>query len=177
MAWDDIEESTIFNCWKHVKILPTASTGTIASADIPMSSPATSTARDYGNIFERMAEACNIPAEWLMTPEEFESVDSAIVTGEDLTDEEIVELARTDTTDGDDDADDDVEVPHPPSSIEAKAAINLMFRYLEAHSSSTDSGLKAACRLQFEIDSFCGNHEANFHDRLLQTIIISLGLC
>ena len=78
-------------------------------------------------------------------------MDSAIVTGEDLTDEEIVELARTDTTDGDD-ADNDVEVPRPPSSIEAKATINLMFRYLEAHSSSTDSGLKAARRLQFEID-------------------------
>ena len=63
MAWDNVTQDTIANCWRHTGILLNT---------LPASIPERI---DYGNLFERMALVLNIPAENLMTVDDFTLVD------------------------------------------------------------------------------------------------------
>lgn len=89
-AWNGIMPATIQNCWNHVNILSDRPTSDGARA--PSEDMLTQTTDvDYGNIFRQMATVFNIPPEAIRTAE-FESIDAGLPTGEELTDDEIVNL-------------------------------------------------------------------------------------
>lgn len=152
-AWNDLSPSTIVNCWKHVKILPDH-----PAADVEVLNPSPPT--DFGNIFERMAQILETPAENIMAVNEFLGCDESVSTGEELTEEEIIDLvtnvdnpasdALGDATVDDDDMDSQEPV-RPPTNFEAKMALDVVIRFLESRDPA-DGIIKKVFDISSEID-------------------------
>ena len=95
LSWDQVTPETIHNCWRHTGILPAETTTTSTSASVNTNTGAVDAdvgntarppqVRDFGNLFERLAQALDI--ELLMTPEEYVSVDNQLATDELMSDE------------------------------------------------------------------------------------------
>ncbi|XP_030006278.1 tigger transposable element-derived protein 6-like [Sphaeramia orbicularis] len=154
-AWNAITEKTIVNCWEHVKIFPDRTPA--ADADVEVLDPVPAPLQnDFGNMFERMAEMYNIPPEHVMSESEFISVDDGLSTGEELTEEEIINIVvgpSSDPGNEDEDADDiDIEPQRPPTSCEAKAALDVVVRFLESKTPA-DGVMKKVMDISSEINN------------------------
>ncbi|XP_030007197.1 tigger transposable element-derived protein 6-like [Sphaeramia orbicularis] len=154
-AWNAITEKTIVNCWEHVKIFPDRTPA--ADADVEVLDPVPAPLQnDFGNMFECMAEMYTIPPEHAMSESEFISVDDGLSTGEELTEEEIINIVvgpSSDPGNEDEDADDiDIEPQRPPTSCEAKAALDVVVRFLESKTPA-DGVMKKVMDISSEINN------------------------
>jgi len=160
LSWDAVTADTIINCWHHTGILPPAEPsqagGERGESD---ASPSTATGtttpvtprslqRDFGNLFERLSQSLNIPAELLMTADEYVGVDSQLETSESMADSDILAMVTSQASqesdgeegeegDGEDDDDAEPESDGRVAPTAAGSAIDTLMRYFEQNPLST----------------------------------------
>ena len=119
-AWASVKQSTIVNCWRHVKILPptqqpTTNTETDdADDDLPLPELQRHDADDDLPLVELQRLLQRMPAEDRMNAIDYVNIDREIETGETLTDDNILDMvSETRAADhvSDDDDDDEPEEP------------------------------------------------------------------
>lgn len=161
LSWDEVTNNCIKNCWRHTGILPAAATTTESVEHSPAESSTaaptpTALYRDFGNLFERLA----IPAEVLMTPEEYMEVDNNLTTCEMMSDSEILQLVSGSgapvSSDEDEQEVDDQDEPTQPARIsyrEAASAVDTLMRYFEQTELATAEDIQPLCNVRRRIES------------------------
>jgi hypothetical protein len=153
-AWDAVTPATIQKCFRHTKILPPdwELTETAAeNSDVRVN--------DQG-LFERLAEAYNINLTTLMRLEEYADIEKEVPATAILEDEDILDMVREDDENNNqaetnpEDEDDKSEPEKPPSQHEARMALNLISKYLDAKDSTVESDIGLINRLRLRIDSY-----------------------
>ncbi|MEW8693664.1 MAG: hypothetical protein AB2535_21740 [Candidatus Thiodiazotropha endolucinida] len=127
-AWASVKQSTIVNCWKHVKILPptqeaAADSDTDDTDDLPLA--------ELQRLLQRMP-----PGAERMAASDYVSIDSPVETGEALSDQSILDLVsgagRGDEVVADADIDADDDEPDPiVTRINARKGLAQAVAYCE----------------------------------------------
>lgn len=131
-AWNGVTQTTIFNCWRHVGLVPSSTAPTNPcdedEDDLPLA-----------ELIRRSAAALDIPSDQVMDPKELSKADDAAETFPSLDDETITDIVQNlngQQAEGEDDnedtADDDVPPP-PPTRLQLCNAIDVLRRGIESH--------------------------------------------
>ena len=140
LAWDAVSPNTIKNCWKRVGLFDDGSTDSVQTQEC----------HDYGNIFERLAQAFDIPTERLMSTNDFEAVDTCLSTENTMTEDDILEMVRGNEEEEDEEEPDEEPV-RPPTLAEARNALNVLRRFAESNTNFSDRSISAMKQLEGEV--------------------------
>ena len=132
-AWASVKQSTIVNCWRHVKILP------------PAQQPATNVETDDADDDLPLAELQRLlqrmpAAEDRLDAADYVNVDRDIETGEMLTDDNILDLvSETRSADNVSDDDDEDEPEEPPvTRSDARKGLAQVISFCEQNPALSD---------------------------------------
>jgi len=158
LSWDQMSAETIKNCWHHnMGIIPAEVSLVESTADVSSSSSTGLRVgdtgplqnRDFGNLFERLNQAFNIPAELLMSPDEYIAINSPLPTNKLMTDGEILAMVTNAEDSGEEDGEEEAEENDEPdgedgktmrthiSHIQASNAVDVLIKYFKQSNVAT----------------------------------------
>ncbi|XP_071102252.1 tigger transposable element-derived protein 4-like [Haliotis cracherodii] len=148
-AWDAVTESTIANCFRHVNIM-----GSKTDSDDPEEDMALSELRGVLKSY-----AGSVPSAEPISAEEYVNCDEEEVTGESLSDVDILQAVTQPEQDSDDDQDEQPLQPTTVTHKEACACIETLITYYE------NTGDLDNLELLFKIQtSKCGKVQTSMTD-------------
>ena len=175
---------TIKNCWRHTGIIPAEVSSVESMGDVSSSRSAGSGVgdtgplqnRDFGNLFERLSQAFNIPAELLMSPDEYIAIDSQLPTAELMTDGEILAMVTNAGDSGEEDGEEEAEENNEPddedgepmrvSHMQASNAVDVLIKYFEQSDLATADDMKPLSLIKRRVDNmrFCSQKQTTISD-------------
>ena len=132
--------------------------------------------RDFGNLFERLSQAFNIPAELLMSPDEYIAIDSQLPTAELMTDGEILAMVTNAGDSGEEDGEEEAEENNEPddedgepmrvSHMQASNAVDVLIKYFEQSDLATADDMKPLSLIKRRVDNmrFCSQKQTTISD-------------
>ncbi len=173
-AWDEVLQSTIANCWRHVDILPRST------------SPQPATPAPQAEVQELTTLISNLPGSMDadMSAEEFINMDASLDTEQLLTDSEILDLV-TDPCDDpatpdSDECDPEPEPLPPVTRRQARGGLSDAIRFIEQQASSEDASpelMSSSAELIRQLRSALASMDTQFKAKVTQKPIDAFFSC
>ncbi len=178
-AWDEVLQSTIANCWRHVDILPRSTSPQPAT---PVTPAPQAEVQELTTLISNLPDSMNAD----MSAEQFIDMDATLGTEQLLTDSEILDLV-TDPCDDPatpdpDECDPEPECePLPPvTRRQARSGLDDAIRFIEQQASSEEASpelVSSSAQLIRQLRSALASMDTQFKPTLTQKPIDAFFSC
>ncbi len=184
-AWDEVLQSTITNCWRHVDILPRSTSSQPATPATPAQA---ATPAPQAEVQELTTLISNLPGSMNadMSAEEFIEMDATLDTEQLLSDSEILDLVTDScddpTTPDPDECDPEPEPePLPPvTRRQARGGLSDAIRFIEQQASSEEASselMSSSAELIRQLRSALASMDTQFKPKVTQKPIDAFFSC